>query len=94
MIKKDLVLYGVVGALIVAGAYIIGVDYQQEKLMQITEAQQVADNWKHLPNDQTTCEEINSKRIGLGLEEFAGVEIIQQALDEKWVKMNCDGGLD
>lgn len=89
MIKKDIILYALVAGMIGSGIYLVGVEYHNEQNMQIADAQQVAANWRALPNSETNCAEIESKMISLALEDFAGSEIIMNALEEKSQEMEC-----
>jgi len=89
LIKKDLVLYAVVGALIVAGVYIVGVEYTDERLEQYNESKQVADNWNALNATALDCNEMQGNMIGLATETFDGKELILDAIKAKYVEAEC-----
>jgi hypothetical protein len=89
MIKKDLILYGVIGTLIVAGVYIVGVQYTDEKLEQYNESRQVAANWSTVNSTDTTCDEMRGHLIGLATETFDGKQLIVDAINLKYREFGC-----
>lgn len=89
MIKKDLILYAFVGGLIVAGIYIIGVDYANEQQEQYNESKQVALNWSNVNATQATCDEMQAKMFSLSTETFDGKELITDAIKLKYQEFEC-----
>lgn len=89
MIKKDLILYGLILGLVVAGFYYIGVEYQEEKISQYNESKQVALNWAGVDSTQITCNEMKISLIKLSTETFDGKELIEDAMNLKYKEFGC-----
>lgn len=89
MIKKDIILYGLVGSLVVAGFYFVGIEYAEEQQEELNESKQVALNWGNVTSTDTTCDEMRDKLVSLERETFDGRQLVMDAIYEKYQEFGC-----